>query len=186
MLSALTSFLIAYLGVDDSVLVEFLTDVFNGTFILLAYILLGFILRYPFIRAVKFSVNHNPAKDTTIKALGLFFSLLFTLVGFMSAFAEWGADSTILLGVLGLTGVGLTIATQSILSNTVAGFGVLLYAPFDVGTKVTINGTEGTVKKITYRAVYLDDGENLHIIPNSQALGGTVVRPNTEKLASET
>jgi small-conductance mechanosensitive channel len=85
-----------------------------------------------------------------------------------------------LLGALGIGGLVVAFALQSILENIVAG--ILLHArrPFVIGDEIRTNDHAGTVRDITARTVVVDTyiGERVHI-PNIAVVKEPIVNATT-------
>ncbi len=87
-------------------------------------------------------------------------------------------------GVLALI-VGF--ATKDVFANIVSGISIVIYNPFRVGDKITINNETGTVEDITLRHTVIRTWENKRIvIPNSvvssQAItNATILDPKIQK-----
>jgi len=74
-----------------------------------------------------------------------------------------------LLTTVGIVGLGITLAAQTILRDYISGFLILLENIFLIGDSVTINTFSGIIEKITLRVTYLVDLEGRRIIiPNGE------------------
>lgn len=71
------------------------------------------------------------------------------------------------------------LASQQALSNIVSGIFLVIFKPFRINDKITINGFIGTVEDINLRQVVLKDAENNRIIiPNSVISNQIIVNTN--------
>lgn len=101
--------------------------------------------------------------------------LLLISLGIVAAFSEWGFEVRGLLATLGLTGFALGLALKDAVSNIISGVLLVLYAPFRLGSLVSISGKEGKVVKIDIKhTVIEEEGGVSHIIPNSKVLGEVI------------
>ena len=85
----------------------------------------------------------------------------------------WGADLGGFLTALGVGSLVLGLALQDSLGNIFSGVALLFEQPLRLGDWVAVNGKEGRVVEVNWRAVYLQTGnDDLIIVPNSE-LGKT-------------
>ncbi|MTH14494.1 mechanosensitive ion channel family protein [Flavobacterium sp. LC2016-01] len=71
------------------------------------------------------------------------------------------------------------LASQQALSNIVSGIFLVIFKPFKINDKITINNFAGTVEDINLRQVVLKDAENNRIIiPNSVISNQIIVNTN--------
>ncbi|MDQ6469535.1 mechanosensitive ion channel family protein [Flavobacterium sp. LHD-80] len=71
------------------------------------------------------------------------------------------------------------LASQQALSNIVSGIFLVIFKPFKINDKITINNFSGTVEDINLRQVVLKDAENNRIIiPNSVISNQIIVNTN--------
>lgn len=71
------------------------------------------------------------------------------------------------------------LASQQALSNIVSGIFLVIFKPFKINDKITINNFVGTVEDINLRQVVLKDAENNRIIiPNSVISAQIIVNTN--------
>lgn len=92
-----------------------------------------------------------------IIAIGLAF--LFSFV--------WGADVGGLFAALGVTSIVLGLALQTAVGSIIAGLLLLFEQPFQLGDWLSTSSAEGRVVEVNWRAVHIDTGNGITIIPNS-------------------
>lgn len=93
----------------------------------------------------------------------------------IASLAKLGIQTASFIAVLGAAGLAVGLALQGSLSNFAAGVLILVLRPFKTGDVITIAGITGKVREIQIFTTVLNSGDNVqHIIPNSQALGGTI------------
>jgi small conductance mechanosensitive channel len=79
-----------------------------------------------------------------------------------------GVDVKALVAGLGLTGFALGFALRDIISNLLAGVLILLYRPFRRGDRISVAGSEGTVREIDLRYTRLEGDDHAQLlVPNS-------------------
>jgi small-conductance mechanosensitive channel len=100
------------------------------------------------------------------------FFLLAALLGLRVA----GFDVGSILAALGLAGLAVAFAVQSILENFIAGVLILLRRPFRIGDQVRVGDHEGTVEDVNLRVTRLRDydGETV-LVPNAHVLSGAII-----------
>ncbi|SCX54933.1 mechanosensitive ion channel family protein [Nitrosospira sp. Nsp1] len=98
------------------------------------------------------------------------------LLGILIALPLVGADITVLSVFGGALGVGLGLGLQTIASNYISGFIILLDHSLHIGDTVTVEGRRGEVTSLTTRYVVLksDDGTDA-LIPNDVFITSAVV-----------
>lgn len=98
------------------------------------------------------------------------------VLGVVYTLASLGVRITPLLGALGIGGLALAFAAQSILENVFASIILQTRRPFKRGDQITTNDHSGTVIEVNFRTVLLRtyDGEQA-LIPCSQVLGNPIV-----------
>lgn len=95
-------------------------------------------------------------------AIGL--AMIFSLV--------WGADVGGLFTALGVTSVVIGLALQNAVGSIVAGLLLLFEQPFELGDWLEYGGVTGRVVEVNWRAVHIQVGDGLQIVPNSSLAGG--------------
>ncbi|GEO79988.1 mechanosensitive ion channel family protein [Pararhodospirillum oryzae] len=87
------------------------------------------------------------------------------------AVATMGIDLTNVALIAGALSVGIGFGLQNIVNNFVSGLIILVERPIKVGDWVIINGNEGLVKRISFRATELETFTQAAIIlPNAEIL----------------
>ena len=81
---------------------------------------------------------------------------------------QLGVSTGAMLAGIGIAGVAVGIASQSIVKDLINGLFLLFEDSLAVGDLVTLNDTRGFVEKITLRSVTVRDMEGVvHLIPNN-------------------
>ncbi|WP_425454773.1 mechanosensitive ion channel domain-containing protein [Frondihabitans australicus] len=96
-------------------------------------------------------------------AIGL--AILFKLV--------WGTDVAGLFTALGVTSIVLGLALQGAIGSVVSGLLLLFEQPFRLGDYLDAGGTRGRVVEVNWRAVHIDTGNGIQIIPNASLAGSS-------------
>ena len=103
------------------------------------------------------------------------FASILTYVGFMSALIVGlmiaGFNFTGLAIVAGALSVGIGLGLQSIVNNFVSGLILLIEKPIRPGDRISVDGAEGFVKKISIRSTQITTPSREDIIiPNSELI----------------
>jgi len=94
--------------------------------------------------------------------------LLLVVVGVAFLFSFiWKADVEGVIAALGVTSIVIGLALQNAAGGIVSGLLVLFEQPFRQGDWITTGGTTGRVVEVNWRALHIDTGSGLQIIPNS-------------------
>jgi len=98
--------------------------------------------------------------------------LLVTGFALIIALGTMGFNIMALVTGIGVAGVGVSLATQGVLSNLVAGLVIIFTKPFRVGEYVELIGVEGQVSSIELFSTTLLHWDRSHVvIPNRRIVG---------------
>jgi small-conductance mechanosensitive channel len=103
-------------------------------------------------------------------------SILVTIVGVVSAIIaivtilpEFGVNITTLIAGIGIGGLAIAFAAQSLVRDFITGFFILFEDQYRVGDVVTIAGISGLVEEVGLRRTILRDLDaKVHSIPNGK------------------
>jgi small-conductance mechanosensitive channel len=133
--------------------------------------------------AIRSQVEHYSARKleedaagvTTVRALGFLATLLLGSVLVLMALANLGIDITALVAGLGIGGVAIALAVQSILGDLFASLSIVLDKPFVYGDFIVVDDLKGTVEHIGLKTTRLRSlsGEQL-VFSNSDLLGSRI------------
>lgn len=98
------------------------------------------------------------------------------LAGLVYALITLNVRVTPLLGAIGISGLAIAFAAQSILENTFASLLLRTRRPFTRGTQVRLGDYAGTVEEVNFRTVVVRtfDGERV-LIPCSEVVDNPIV-----------
>lgn len=100
--------------------------------------------------------------------------LLLVVVGLAFLFQwVWGADVGGLIATLGVTSIVIGLALQNAVGGVISGLLLLFEQPFKIGDWLEVGAVRGRVIEVNWRAVHIDTGEGIQIIPNSTLSGAS-------------
>jgi len=158
---------------DEQVIAEGLTalDWVVAAGVLLGGIVLGRVVQALVARRLDQDDGESPAATT----LGRAASLVLSLAGFVYALVILEVRLTPLLGAIGIGGIAIALAAQTVLSNALASTLLQLRHPFRRHDEIRTGDVEGRVEDINFRTVVLRTmaGERVYV-PASQVLDNPI------------
>lgn len=126
---------------------------------------------------------HEKRIATLKKAFGSIFSVIIWLLAVLTMLPVFGINVVPVLAGLGVGGLALGLAAQSVIKDYIAGIFILLEDQFRVGEKVEVAGKTGLVEDFSLRRTVLRSEDNsLVYVPNSQIkVTSNLKRRNKEK-----
>lgn len=85
----------------------------------------------------------------------------------------WGADIGGLVTALGVTSIVIGLALQNAVGGVISGLLLLFEQPFRLGDWLDTGSVRGRVVEVNWRAVHLDTGNGIQIVPNSSLAGAS-------------
>ncbi|MDX1531652.1 MAG: mechanosensitive ion channel, partial [Rhodothermales bacterium] len=109
--------------------------------------------------------------------------LVWTLAAYLIVAGIFQIPGTSLLAAGAAIGVAIGFAAQDVLKNIFGGLIIILDQPFQVGDKISVEGTYGEVVSIGLRSTRITTpDDNLVTVPNSQIVDGQVANANAGAL----
>lgn len=100
--------------------------------------------------------------------------LLLVVVGLALLFSwVWNADVGGLIAALGVTSIVIGLALQNAVGGVISGLLLLFEQPFKIGDWLDVGSCEGRVIEVNWRAVHIDTGSGIQIVPNSTLSGAS-------------
>ena len=96
-----------------------------------------------------------------------------------------GVPLTTFVTVLGVAGLGISLAMQDILKSFVAGTYLLFERPFRIGDEISVKDQRGTVEDIGIRTTRLRNKDNVQIIIPNMVVFAEVVANRTNEVKPE-
>lgn len=100
--------------------------------------------------------------------------LILVVVGLALLFSwVWNADVGGLIAALGVTSIVIGLALQNAVGGVISGLLLLFEQPFKIGDWLDIGTVQGRVIEVNWRAVHIDTGSGIQIVPNSTLSGAS-------------
>jgi small-conductance mechanosensitive channel len=139
---------------------------------------LGFLLILLVLSAFNVALFSNASEGSWQKRLPSIFidlaRLALILVGLAILFSwVWGADVGGLFAALGVTSIVIGLALQNAVGSVISGLLLLFEQPFKLGDFLDTPSGRGRVVEVNWRAVHIDTGNGIQIVPNSSLAGAS-------------
>jgi small-conductance mechanosensitive channel len=105
-------------------------------------------IKYYFRRRIEQKVVEDAESSSTYIALSFLLQLALWTVVVLAALANLGVNISTLLAGMGVGGVALALASQTILADLFSSFAITLDKPFRVGDSIVVGDLSGTVEHI--------------------------------------
>ena len=142
-----------------------------------AVILITIFLVTMIVDVIKYIIHYKyeTADDPRASSLLLLFPVIKIFIwifALLFIISNLGYNVTQLLAGLGIGGIAIALASQSFLGDLIAFVSIASDKPIEIGDYISVNGVEGTVKKIGIKSVRIERnmGEEV-VIPNSTITG---------------
>jgi small-conductance mechanosensitive channel len=135
------------------------------------------------VRLARSSFNYTARRvDLTARLLvGRIISVIIVGIGVATFLDTVGVPLTTFVTVLGVAGLGISLAMQDILKSFVAGTYLLFERPFRIGDEISVKDQRGIVEHIGIRTTQLRNADNVQIIiPNAVVFAEMVANRTNE------
>jgi len=114
----------------------------------------------------------NVAKENknAIKFLGNIFKFILWVVGALIVVQNLGFNVSALVAGVGIGGIAIALALQSILGDLFSSFSIVFDKPFVVGDSIKVGGKGGTVEKIGIKTTRIRSPEGEEVIMSNTEL----------------
>lgn len=85
----------------------------------------------------------------------------------------WDADVGGLITALGVTSIVIGLALQNAVGGVISGLLLLFEQPFKIGDWLDAAGVKGRVVEVNWRAVHIQTGAGIQVVPNSTLSGAS-------------
>ncbi|MDQ3699535.1 MAG: mechanosensitive ion channel family protein [Chloroflexota bacterium] len=135
-------------------------------------IALGRVLRALLTRRI----SHEDAERSAAVVLGRLAGYVAVVAGLVYALSVLDVRLGPLLGAVGIGGIAVALASQSLLANFLSSVILQVRRPFRRGDEISTNGCEGKVEEVNFRTVVVRtwDGERA-FVPSSAVVNAPIV-----------
>ncbi len=138
----------------------------------------GFLLILLLLSALNVSFFGNAREGSWQQRIPQIFvqiaQLILIVVGLALLFQwVWGADVGGLIAALGVTSIVIGLALQNAVGGVISGLLLLFEQPFKIGDWLDTGSVQGRVIEVNWRAVHIDTGSGIQIVPNSTLSGAS-------------
>ena len=129
-------------------------------------------IRFLVHRYTEQRIGADPSSVTAVAALGIIArGIVWSVILLMALKTVFGVDVTALVAGLGVTGIAVALAVQSVLGDMLAAVAIVTSKPFVVGESISAGDYTGTVRTVGLRSTRLtsNEGEEI-IVPNKKLL----------------
>ena len=100
----------------------------------------------------------------------------FIIVGIAVVFwLVWGADVAGIFAALGVTSIIVGLALQNAVGSIISGLLLIFESPFSMGDWIEAGGARGQVVEVNWRAVHIDTGNGVLVIPTAELAANSFV-----------
>ncbi len=182
----------AYVSFYVAASILILPEIIDRVIWILLLIFVIFYVSQGLVRVVDYFTNEqikkrkksdDPANSSMIKTFGIIFKIVIYALALLMVLANLGIEITPLVASLGVGGIAIAIALQSVLADLFAAFAIYFDKPFKEGDFIIVGNDMGTVKNIGIKTTRIQSlgGQEL-IISNSEL---TSARVNNYKRMEE-
>jgi small-conductance mechanosensitive channel len=150
----------------------------EATWVRILATVFGFLLMILVLGALNVVLFQQAEKGTWRERLPSIFidiaRLLLVVIGLALLFAwVWDADVAGLFAALGITSIVLGFALQNAVGSIISGLLLLFEQPFHLGDWLDTGSAKGRVVEVNWRAVHIETGNGVEIIPNASLAGAS-------------
>ncbi|KQZ86007.1 hypothetical protein ASD56_06980 [Microbacterium sp. Root166] len=152
----------------------------EGTWPRVIWTIFGLLVIVVTINALNHLIFHRAEKGSWRDRFPTIFSdlirFVFIVLGIAAVFWwVWDADVAGVFAALGITSIVVGLALQNAVGSIVSGLFLIFESPFDLGDWIETGGTRGQVVEVNWRAVHLDTGNGIVVMPTAELAGGSFV-----------
>ncbi len=152
----------------------------EGTWPRVVWTIFGLLVIVVTINAVNHLVFHRAEKGSWRDRFPTIFSdlirFVFIVLGIAAVFWwVWDADVAGVFAALGITSIVVGLALQNAVGSIVSGLFLVFEAPFELGDWIETGGTRGQIVEVNWRAIHLDTGNGIVVMPTSELADGSFV-----------
>ena len=138
--------------------------------------ILYFVILVLLKRILRKTIRRFTSAQVDNMAIANVISLVLFIISFLFLISFHGIDLTALGVFGGLLGVGIGFGIQNIANNFISGIIIFFEKPIKRGDRIQIDGLEGNIKRVSFRATAIRTNDNFTIIvPNSYILQNKII-----------
>nr|WP_279587849.1 mechanosensitive ion channel domain-containing protein [Microbacterium ulmi] len=151
----------------------------EGTWPKVVWTIFGLLVIVVTINAINHLVFHRAEKGSWRDRFPTIFSDLIRFVLIIVGIAMllawvWQADVAGIFAALGVTSIVVGLALQNAVGSIVSGLFLIFESPFELGDWIrTAGGTRGQIVEVNWRAIHLDTGNGIVVMPTAELAGGS-------------
>lgn len=148
------------------------------------YYIITILLVYYAIKAISYSIDYgsdlikkreNIVDANTIDLLNKILKGVLWIIAIILILSNIGYNVSTLIAGLGIGGIAIAFALQSILGDVFASFSIYLDKPFKTGDDIIFEGVEGTVKNIGIKSTRIEALQGQEIVVSNKKLTETIL-----------
>lgn len=120
--------------------------------------------------------NDNKHSDAMVKLLGIIVKTMLWAFGLIMILSNLGINVTSLVAGLGVGGIAIALALQTILGDLFGAFAIYLDKPFKVGDFIVIGTDMGVVEKIGIKTTRIKTLQGEQLVVSNQELTKTRIQ----------
>jgi small-conductance mechanosensitive channel len=151
-----------------------------GTWPRVVWTIFGLLVIVVTINAINHLVFHRAEKGSWRDRFPSIFSdlirFVFIVIGIALVFWwVWDADVAGVFAALGVTSIVVGFALQHAVGSVVSGLFLIFESPFELGDWIDKGGTRGRIVEVNWRAIHLDTGNGIVVMPTAELADGSFV-----------
>lgn len=131
------------------------------------------LVRY-FVKKI-FKITEMEEDVTALNGIMLLLNIVLWSVAILMILSNFGINVASLIASLGIGGIAVALAAQSILGDMFSSFSIYFDKPFVVGDFIIVNDKAGTVKNIGMKTTRIEALSGEQIVMSNQELTKTVI-----------
>lgn len=152
----------------------------HSTWAKVAATVLGFVIMLVLLSGANAALFGKAAQGTWRSRMpGIFIDLgrlILIIIGIALLLSwVWGANIGGLITAVGVTSIVIGLAVQNAVGPVISGLLLLFEQPFRIGDWLDTKVGEGRVKEVNWRAVHLDTGNGIQVVPNAALAGDAFI-----------
>ncbi|MCL1926636.1 MAG: mechanosensitive ion channel [Syntrophorhabdaceae bacterium] len=120
--------------------------------------------------------GENPSRDRALKAISSLLNAIVWVVGILFVLDNLGFKISTVVAGLGIGGIAIALAAQTVLGDLFAYFTILFDRPFEIGDQITVGDYKGTVEHLGIKTTRIAGVGGEQIIVSNKDLTDSRVR----------